>query len=284
MPGMRNVLLQLAYSNLWIAFTAAGCAFVTQVLLGLPLDPMAPWLCFVSMFAVYTFAKTVRFDPVADGVNDPERTAFLKRWRTPLIALAGFCFVVGWSQAPGQRFLLIWPVLTAVAYDVKLLPSSFRYRRLKDITGVKSLVVAITWAVLTVMMPLQLAHAPTTLAVWLLLAWNTLIWFINTVLFDVGDMTGDRMEGVVTVPLYLGRRNTLLFLAGLDLAAVLLLWHGQKAGLLAPAAAMINLLGLYLLACIVAADKTEETGFLCDVVIDGMGIAGALLALLALLA
>jgi 4-hydroxybenzoate polyprenyltransferase len=256
---------------------------VNQVLLGLPLDPMGPWLCFVSMYAVYTFAKTVRFDPVADGVNDPERTEFLKRWRGPLIALAAICFGVGWWQAPGLRFLLVWPVLTAVAYDVKFLPGSFRYRRLKDITGVKSLVVAITWSVLTVMLPLQLAGGPVTPAVVLLLLWNTLIWFINTVLFDVGDMTGDRMEGVVTVPLWLGRRNTLLFLGALDGLAVFLLWYGQSVGWLVPAATAVNLLGLYLLACIQAAGRLEDTGFLCDVVIDGMGVAAAILAVTGLL-
>lgn len=277
---MRRLLLQLAYSNLWIALTAGGCAFVTQVLLGLPPDPRAPWLCFVAMYAVYTFAKAVRFDPVADGLNDPQRTAFLKRWRAALIALAVGSFGAAWWCEPAYPFFLIWPVLTAVAYDVKLLPRGFRYRRLKDVTGVKSLVVAVTWSVLTVLVPVRLADQAITPAVGVLLAWNGLVWFINTVLFDVGDMTGDREEGVVTVPLWLGRQQTLRLLAGLDLLAMALLWHGQKAGWLTPAAGAVNLLGLYLLACIQAAKRLKDTGFLCDVVIDGLGLAAAALALL----
>ncbi|GMU52506.1 MAG: hypothetical protein AMXMBFR33_16520 [Candidatus Xenobia bacterium] len=128
---------------------------MTQVMLDLPLDPRAPWLCFLSMLFVYTFAKTVRFDPTADALNDPERTAFLLRWRAPLIAAGVLGFGLGaWHAYRWQvLFLYLFPVLTAVLYDVKLLPAGYHYRRLKDITGVKSVVVAVAWSVLVILYP-----------------------------------------------------------------------------------------------------------------------------------
>ncbi len=279
---MRSLLLKLAYSNLWIALQAGGQALMTQAMLGLPFDLRACWLCFLCMFFVYTFAKTVRFDPTADALNDPERTGFLLRWRVPLIALGVLLFAIGTWQA--HRWQVLWlylfPVLTAVLYDIKILPARFHYRRLKDLTGVKSVVVAIAWSVLGTLVPVSLAGQGSGPGVYFLLTWYFAMFFVNTVYFDLGDMRGDRAEGTLTLPLWLGFRFTRVMLLAITLACAGALWAAAHSGLVSPAGHWINVLCLYQLAFVwLARDEETNLGFLCDVVADGAFLVGGLLAL-----
>ena len=54
--------------------------------------------------------------------------------------------------------------------------------------------------------------------------------FINTVLFDVRDVEGDRLAGAVTIPVSLGIQKTKWFLLGLNSTllpwTVLAIWQG----------------------------------------------------------
>lgn len=274
---MSNILLTLAYTNLWIALSAAGEVWITQVLLGIPWNWAAPFVAFSTIFMVYTFAKTIHFDPQADALNDPERTALLLRWRWPLIGLSTTLYAAALYVAEGLNLAgwCLFPFATAILYDVKLLPSGLRYRRLKDIPGIKSAVVAFTWAVTTVWLPV-LVSGSRPMGTALLFSWNFLIWFVNTVFFDMGDMRGDRLEGTRTLPLVLGFRTCRRLLLALCLLAAVTLWCGQSRGLVSPLAGWANLISLYSFGYVLAGrSEDDELGFLCDVVADGVFIAGA---------
>lgn len=280
---MRALLLRLAYSNLWLAASAGAQAYMNCVLMRREPGFEALALPVASMYLVYTFAKTVRFDPAADAVNDPERTEFLLRWRRPLIALAGLLYswglLVSLQRGLEVAALFVFPVVVAVLYDVKFMPPGWRYRRLKDITGVKSAVVAVTWGVTGVLLPARLAGFEDVGVLALLLAWNVLIFFINTVYFDMGDVKGDRLEGTVTLPLALGFQRTRRMLGWLNGLAALLMAGGAAAGWLPPAAWMVALVGVYVWFFLQAArDEETDLGFTCDVVVDGTFYPAALLA------
>lgn len=284
---MRSFLLAFAYSNLWISLTALGFVRVTQVVLGLPYEPLSGYLAFATMFMVYTFAKAVHFDPEADKVNDPDRTQFLLRWRKVLVgsALTFYAVALWLSWSRGLTWLCVMPFGVALLYDLKWLPGHWRYRRLKDIPGVKSLVVAITWTLVTVHFPLLLANDcpvnPAGLAA--LLLWNFLLWFVNTAFFDLGDMQGDALEGTRTLPLVLGFASTRRLLLALTLLAAGVLEVARWQGWLPPVVAWANLISLYTASFVWAAREGEDLGFLCDVVADGVGIFGGIvLALVAL--
>ena len=277
---MRLLLCRLAYSNLWIALNAIGQAYVNCLLLQIT-APEACWLCGLSMFFVYTFAKTVRFDPKADMANDPERMSFLMRWRWPLIALASLRFLQGLflTRTDGPRALLFtFALLGAVLYDVKWLPRGFRYRRLKDITGVKSLVVALIWGVQTAGLPAYDAGLslldPAVLAV---ILYGSMSMFVNTVYFDIGDMKGDRLEGVVTLPLHWGLRGTVRRLHLVNLAMAVWLASIWQRGLVGQAALWLAPMAIFVWIFLRQARSEEsELGFWCDVVVDGAYVFFAL--------
>src|SRR5262249_9667724 len=89
-PAPRRVappLRAFAYTNLLLAATAGGLTITAAVLMGVPVDPRAPFLATASMYLVYTFAKVVMFEEGTDDVNDPDRSALIRRFRVPLLAL-----------------------------------------------------------------------------------------------------------------------------------------------------------------------------------------------------
>ena len=162
-PG-NTWLEKLAYSNVWLALTASGFAIATLFVAGARditrVHLVAVLLPALSMYVVYTFDKVVKADPVADAQNDPERSAFVEKYKPLLLALAGVALLVGSGLATvspgGVRALALFgvPFPIAYAYGTNVLPPGFRYRRLKDVTGGKSLTVAATWAVVGVTLPL----------------------------------------------------------------------------------------------------------------------------------
>ena len=274
-------LLNLAYSNLWIAFSAAGAAYMNARLLGVE-APRSILLCGISMYLVYTFAKTVRCDPQADFANDPERMEFLQRWRKPLIALAGVLFILGTVLCRGdfaQFLLFIYPILGAAAYDVKWLPASFRYRRLKDVTGVKSLFVAFIWGTTNVLMPAYEAGVlDRVLAIKALILYNTMVMFVNTVYFDLGDVKGDRLEGVVTLPIALGFSRTLVLLHLVNVLAAVTLWGSLQMGWISGGGRLITGMLVFNFSYLVQArNEDSDIGFWCDVVADAVFLAAAVM-------
>lgn len=285
---MRRLLFALAFSNAWIALTAGGLALAAVVIGGWPLRWDAVVLPILSMFAVYTFDKVLGYDPVSDPENDPERSAFIARRGRPLLAgavvgLVAACVVaarVSWLAVA----LVLLPIGVGIAYGFKLLPAGFRYRRLKDITGVKSLAVALAWGACCGLLPATLLGAPWDRAVWLLAAWTGMRLLINTVFFDLGDLEGDRAEGTVTIPVALGFGRTRALLVALAVFAWAAATGATLAGWLPARAHVVNLVALLELGYLAQArDEGADLGFACDVVADGVGLVAAALAGVALL-
>lgn len=278
---VREAWLGLAYSNMWIALAAGGQVLVNFRLLG----SATPWqpvlLAVLAMFWVYTFAKAVCFDAEADEVNDPGRTAFLKSHRPWLIALASSGLVFGTFMAYAHGWAALaafWiPTVVGLLYDVRLLPNTFRYRRLKDVPGLKGTSVALAWAALIT--GLVYSYAPRLGGEpWLFLfSWNAAQWFINTTYFDLGDIKGDRLEGTGTLPVLLGYQPVRAGLQLLNAVTAGSLLMAVGWGWVSPIGA--RLLWLHALqAVLLMRAKNEDTdiSWECDIVFDGIFVLGAL--------
>ncbi|MGE0710645.1 MAG: UbiA family prenyltransferase [Planctomycetota bacterium] len=286
---MRGLLLRLAYANVTIAASATGLAAAAVLLAGHVPGAAALVLPFLSMFAVYTFDKVLGYDPVSDPVNDPERSAFVERWRRPLLALAGLGILggTGWALSFGvAAAVLLWvPLLVGVLYGQRVLPEGFRYRRLKDVTGVKNLSVALTWAACCVTLPWVVEGLALDRVHWALWAWAAAHIFLNTAFFDLGDIQGDREEGVQTLPVVLGYAATRRLLLATALLAAALFAAGiwaldlPRAGSVCAGGMLVYELSYVLYA----RDEEQEIGFLCDVIVDSFGVVAAALALPVLL-
>lgn len=281
---MRALLFKAAYSNLWIALSAGAQVYVNFWLLGHRGSGVASLLAVLAMFWVYTFAKAVHFDAQADVANDPERTEFLRTYRRPLI-LAGFSGLalgtsIAWNHS-AMTLAVFWsPTLIGWLYDLKLTPRSWRYRRLKDVPGIKGTSVAFAWTLLILGLCWAYGEQSTS-ATWVALTlWNFLLWFVNTTYFDLGDLVGDTLEGTQTLPVVLGfgPTRTLLHLLN-GLAGAVLLW-AVDIGALQSSATVLLLLNLAQWELLRRAkDETVDIGWECDVLFDGLFLLAGVIVL-----
>ncbi len=284
MRWTKTWLEKCAYSNAWLAATASGFSMATLFAAGARKPDarslVAALLPALSMYVVYTFDKVVQWDPVADAENDPERSAFIGKHRSVLMALAvvalGLGIVLAYQSPGGLRAVALFglPFPIAYAYGTNVLPAGFRYRRLKDVTGGKSVTVAGTWALVGVTLPLVAAGRGVSLPLHAaLFAWLFVRFFVNTVFFDIGDIEGDTRAGTRTIPVVLGSERTYALLEVAVLGSVIV---GLVSAALSPARLAVSGIvlanGAFDLWFVREGQRSKSLGFLCDVVADGMGL------------
>ncbi len=189
--------------------------------------PELLFAAFLVTFAVYGLNKVT--DRVEDTINRPD--ALPKSPSSHYVALsvasmvAGFA--IGFLNGIIPFIVLFAPVLIGVVYSVKISKST---PRLKEIVGVKSIAVAISWAFTGCLLPdsLQAARFEMTAVVFIYIFIRV---FVGTVLCDVLDKKGDAASGVKTIPIKLGRTKTKVLLLVLNTTGVALVMYCVARGL-----------------------------------------------------
>lgn len=208
-----GVLSFLVSSSLFVA--AALFAVVFFTFLSLQIQPHLPlfFASFLVTFSVYTVNKVT--DKEEDAVNNPKRASLVENRDGLLVALSAVAYAVAlligaWTGEPLAIIFLLVPLLVAIVYSIRLSPS---LPRVKDVFVAKSAAVTISLVTSTSLFAYLFFRN-----MYLILFWAFFLsikLFINTTLFDVRDVDGDRQTGVDTVPAVLGIRRTrhlLLFL------------------------------------------------------------------------
>ncbi len=155
----------------------------------------------------------------ADQYNDPERANFYEKYKWLLtssaLAAGGAGLVIAFSLGTFPFLLLLIMSLLGLSYNRRLVPrwiSGIRHRRIRDIPGSKTFLIAMAWGIVTALLtPLALAkeaHWITTL----IFLWAVGLVFARTAFFDILDMQGDRIVGKETIAILLGERRSLRLL------------------------------------------------------------------------
>lgn len=191
-------------------------------------------------FAVYTANDLA--DLEEDAINSPDRSSFVAAHPVAVAAIAVGTLAVGaglawWAGGPVALAVALVPLGASLGYSLPVTPAG---RRLKDVLGVNTALVALAWAVTVTGVPLAVAGrsvGPVAVAV-------SLFFFLRAIIsveiFNVRDVTGDAATGVNTVPVVLGVSRTRQLLAlfeGCSLALV-------GALLTVPAVALVALAAL----------------------------------------
>ena len=201
----------LTISSVFIAITGFLLPYFSFLLYEVKVNFNLLIASFLLIFAIYNLNKLT--DIKEDSVNVPDRAGFIEKnkrfviWATIVSYIAAFS--LSFLQNPLSIFIILFPFCIGLIYSIKI--SSFR---LKDITGIKNIVVALAWTVIGTFLPLAISFRDFIVILLIFYFFFTKL-FINTVIFDVRDIEGDRISGVRTIPVVLGRKKTkniLLFL------------------------------------------------------------------------
>jgi len=189
----------------------------SSILYGIDVDPRVALISFLLTFSVYNLNKVT--DKAEDSINRPEVASRSTNYYLipSLVALSislFLCFLVGI-----QALMVILTIFfIAFIYSIKI---SKAIPRLKEIVGVKSLMVALSWGLTGSLLP---ACSQYVAGVKILFAFSYIFihFLVNTILCDIRDLDGDEASGVKTLPIALGLGDTRLLLLGVN--TLLLPW------------------------------------------------------------
>jgi (E)-4-hydroxy-3-methyl-but-2-enyl pyrophosphate reductase len=185
----------------------------------------------------------------ADQYNDPERANFYEKYKILLSVLAlaagGAGLVIAYTLGLFPFLVLLIMSLLGLSYNRILVPkrfSAFKYRRIRDIPGSKTFLIAVAWGIVTALLtPLSLAD-PAHWKTGLIFLWVSGLVFVRTAFFDILDMQGDRIVGKETLAILLGEKRSLRLL---KLTLIILM----AALIVLSSLHLISYLGFFLISC-----------------------------------
>jgi 4-hydroxybenzoate polyprenyltransferase len=177
-------------------------------------------LWFAGYLFVYNFDRLYP-DP-ADPVNVPVRwrkTLKLRSARICLIMLSSLVLII-WPVLTGRWWLVLALGLAVVLLQFYSRPIPGTCHRIKDLPYIKSLSVPGLIAGALVLWPCLENGGPLRTKECFVFLWCLLVLTINGLVFDYRDIAGDAAFGTRTLPVELGRRNTIYLLLALMMATV----------------------------------------------------------------
>jgi 4-hydroxybenzoate polyprenyltransferase len=208
---MRELLSFLSVSSLFIGGTGFFKTYISYLLLAMKPNLLICLAVFLVSFSVYTLDKIADLDK--DVASMPTRARFLEGKKDLAIAYSALAYllsiIIVFLGRPISSSLLLVPMAANIVYGTRLIPG---VPRLKDIPVMKNAIVALSWAIVTVLIPVTYQSlpslGPTHSLVFVVIYFMFIKTFIDTVLYDIRDEAGDRINNVRTIPVIIGLENT----------------------------------------------------------------------------
>ncbi|MDL2269471.1 4-hydroxy-3-methylbut-2-enyl diphosphate reductase [Desulfosarcina sp. OttesenSCG-928-A07] len=264
-PGLISRSLQsLMLSNIYLAMGAGCLTFACSRLLGTQAVAAPVMMAMLYLFSMHLLNHLT--GTAEDKYNDPERARFYETHRIGLSVLAAAAgtggIAVSATLGVSAFVILLIMSLLGLSYSLYLIPpgKGFKFRRIKDIPGSKTILIALAWGVVTVLLPAMSdmrrfsSLIPGVLVVF---PWVTALVFSRTALFDLLDVQGDRIVGKETLPTLLGDRRTLVLLKGILAACTVLIALSAAVGLTSTLGFLLTLCPAMMLVLVMIHEQGE---------------------------
>ncbi len=285
--GIRQAFKFLILSNLLVAGGAFSFAYAASILLFRHNPDLTfPCVTFLYIFAMHVLNRFL--DKGASAYNDPERAAFLGKFKVPLILSALVAILtalaLAYTKGPATFLALTGFSLLGIIYSIPLIPKRIRhksrYAKIKDVPGSRSLSESLAWVALIGVLPLldMKQVSPPTALITILAVF--LIAYIRSVLFDIFQVQGDLIVGTETLPITLGEKKALVLLKVLLTLTALILGVSPLLGLVPSfsGAIIASVFGLSL--CLFAYERHWlQQGLTLEALVEGNFFLAGFLAL-----
>ena len=199
----------LTSTSIFIALNASIVAAFSSLLYGVEIKPIILLIAFLATFSVYNMNRAT--DRAEDSINRPRvASRSLLFFLVPSMIASASCLLLSASVGTQALSVIVTSLIASIFYSVKLSPS---IPRLKEIVGLKSVLVAFSWGFTGALLPAS-SQAVDVAKMVMAFTYIFIQILVNTILCDIRDMDGDRASGVKTIPIALGLSATkkLLFI------------------------------------------------------------------------
>ncbi len=219
--GLQRVIFSvqrvMLLTNIYVSIGAGCLCYACIKILGITNNlyhVIIPMLYVLSMHIFNNLIGTK-----ADRYNDPDRSSFYNKNKILLAFLAftagGIGLMTAYSVGWVPFLILFGMSIMGLSYNLRLIPKRFsydKYSRLRDISGSKTVLIAMAWGIVTSVLPRLSVSGNIHLNTAIIFSWSLSLVFVRTAFFDILDMQGDRIVGKETIPILLGEKRTLRLL------------------------------------------------------------------------
>jgi 4-hydroxy-3-methylbut-2-enyl diphosphate reductase len=215
---LREAIRRLHQCNMMVAAGAFALSYAAALLSGRKPDLIHPFIAALYIYAMHVLNRFL--DKGASTYNDPETASFYRKHRAGfmLSGLVAIFAALSLAHSLGMAPFLAMLGLSILGsiYSIPIVPSSrrdlWRYSKIKDLPGSKTLSEALAWGAVMVLLPqLEPSKAPWTSVTAAFLFVFSVV-YVRSALFDIFQAQGDLIVGSETLPITLGERKTLLLL------------------------------------------------------------------------
>ena len=196
---IRNLIRSIVYSNIWVAIAAVSLAVESSYLYN---HLSIPYLVFVFCGTILLYIghrwigiRKANIEPI------PARLKYLPEHKTQVLFLTGIsvlgCLVaLRWMELDYILGLLISAFILGILYILPIFKDGLRFR---DFPFIKIFIIAITWTILTALIPLRM-HEESLFGIHLF-SWIEKFFFVFmvTLPFDFRDVEVDKKIGLKTL-------------------------------------------------------------------------------------
>ncbi|MGI4021297.1 MAG: UbiA family prenyltransferase [Janthinobacterium lividum] len=228
----------LLFSNLFMALCAVAQAMVTFILIDFqPIYPVLAIL-FLSTFCIYNFSILL------SKPKDPAKSPFKRvrwffsyyRWMVTITVISAMLLLPLFFLVSNEsKLLLVFLSILSFGYGLPMFTAGNQKFGLRNIPGLKLLLIGITWTLSVVLLPvfeiehihhLKIADAD----ILLLTAKRFLFITVIAIPFDIRDLFQDHKLGLKTIPVVFGEKNAYLLCQILLIAYLILLFLFRNHG------------------------------------------------------
>ena len=277
---LRQFVEFILFSQLFIAAGAAAQTAFTYQLLGQAIDLRVVALVFFATLALYNLSMVLS-NPGKKPSSLLKRVQWMSKHQhlcssfTLIGGLSTLC--LSFFLSATAQVVLASLALISIAYSLPLLPFRGERVSLRNIPGLKLILIALVWSLSTTLLPI--VNSPANLSastLWILLTQRILFFLAIAIPFDVRDIYQDSIYSLKTIAVALGKQKS-KYIAHLSLAlSSAIWWHlsTYSKSLLIPIIVVWGVAAW----CIQTADKQKELFYF--IVLDGLlFLAPGLLAL-----
>jgi 4-hydroxybenzoate polyprenyltransferase len=197
MSIITSVYRELVMGGHILALGTASIAAASAILLGG--NPTAVLLIMAYLFSYGAYMMNRNAEMEEDAVSNPVRTGYLARREKYLPAITLTCFATGYLLAALTNVIfflaLLLPLFLSLLYSVgsrRLVPL-LGARKLKEKLLFKNVTISFGWSLIPLLVALYYQRAGLELL--LIAPFIFLRLMLNTILFDVRDLEGDKASG-----------------------------------------------------------------------------------------
>jgi 4-hydroxybenzoate polyprenyltransferase len=193
-----------------MALAGVFCVYGITLQFGLPFTLSLAMLEFSAPLSLYSLNRYMELKQ--DFETYPARTNFIRNRMSLFIVAAVFfyalAFILSFLQNTNSFLFILLLTFSMIIYGLSI--GKFR---LKDILLVKNIFVATVWSLTLVVFPQIFFNITILNKTIYYVIFIVLLGTINTIIFDLRDVQGDRKNNVRTVPVVFGAENIKKLLA-----------------------------------------------------------------------